>query len=86
MKIVYKIFDASYKPLMHYQENFILKDKIKANVQFVNAFNVNEKNIKLKGGHSNGATLLRKVKWNAKYKNLDRIGITYNVKDKLSTE
>ena len=47
---------------MHYQENFILKDKIKANVQFVNAFNVNEKNIKLKGGHSNGATLLRKVK------------------------
>ena len=47
---------------MNYQDNFILKDKIKANVQFVNAFNVNEKMIKLKGGHSNGTTLLRKVK------------------------
>ena len=71
---------------MNYQDNFILKDKIKANVQFVNAFNVNEKIIKLKGRHSNGTTLLRKVKWNAKYKNLNSVGIMYNLKDKLSTE
>ena len=28
----------------------------------------------------------KKKKWNAKYKNLYRIGIMYNLKDKLSTE
>ena len=34
----------------------------------------------------NGATLLRKTKLNAKYKNLDSLGIMYKSKDKLSTE
>ena len=28
----------------------------------------------------------RKVKWNAKYKSLDRIGIMHNLKDELCTE
>ena len=42
--------------------------------------------IQTKGTASNGTTLLRKVIWNAEYKNLDRIGIMYNLKDKLSTE
>ena len=42
--------------------------------------------LKQKGQHSNGTTLQRKVKSNAKYKNLDRIGIMHNLKYKLSTE
>ena len=29
---------------------------------------------------------MRKVKWNAKYKNLHRVGIMYNLKDKVSTK
>ena len=29
---------------------------------------------------------VRKVKWNAKYKNWYKVGIMYNVKDKSSTE
>ena len=33
-----------------------------------------------------GTTFLRKVKWNAKFKNLCRVGIMYNLKDNLSTK
>ena len=41
---------------------------------------------KQKGGYENATTLLRKLKCNAKYKNLHRVGIMYNLKNKLFTE
>ena len=75
---------------MNYQKNSNIKDKIKGNVHFHNTFTIkNEKdksNDKLKlrnvgikkGRHLNDTSLLRKVKWNAKYKIWYSIGITYN--------
>ena len=63
-------FYESYKLLISYQKNYNTKDKIKTNVHFDNMFTADE----------------RKVKWSAKYKNLYRVGIMYNLKDKFSTE
>ena len=48
--------------------------------------------LQLRNVHKNKVRVLKwcntskKVKWNAKFKNLYRVGIMYNLKAKLSTE